>query len=316
MKANIYLFIFFGLLSSTAYSQADDRVDTLPEKIIKFQQKSDSLNDHLNTKQSPIKFSVGASFDFLSARSKTDLYYDINLIMPEIWQSDPNKYWRNIGLDFSFYQTRLFGDSTVKDLEQAPKAFAALNLDTLLAEKYTLVRQEKTTFENIGLFLSPTYKLRPNLFGILHSEGIIQSTTLYLEDGFTNIDSTLKIAYKDYKEPENTERKIRPGEKKPERQKNFRYFLGLGIMLDLPLSGVNFRLKTIAGYMKSKPWLGNSSGLKDEGFFYNVNIQIIEMNAGFKLGGEVRYRFNEFPYYSIFISKQFSLSKFGEFISK
>ncbi|MBK7407376.1 MAG: hypothetical protein IPJ40_04355 [Saprospirales bacterium] len=76
-----------------------------------------------------------------------------------------------------------------------------LNPDTLLAEKYTLSRERKTTLENIGIFISSTYKLRPNLYALLHFEGIIQGETVYFNDKFSDIDSTLKIAKLDYKEP-------------------------------------------------------------------------------------------------------------------
>lgn len=308
---------FFWLTPNTSFSQVEEKVDTLTEKIKNLQQKIDSLNEQLKVKDSPFKLSIGASFDFLSGQSKTDLYYDINFFVPEIWKGDPSKFWNNLGLDFSFYQTRLFGDSTFLNLEQDPKSFGMLNPDTILAEKYTLSRERKTTLENIGIFVSPTYKLRPNLYAMFHFEGIIQGETVYLNDTYTDVDSTLKIAKLDYKEPTSALRKIKPGEKKSERKNDFRGFLGLGFMLDFTLSDVNFRLKPVVGYMKNKPWIKNPREGNVEGMFYDLSIQIIEKNTGIKLGGEVRnlFKTDDFPNYTIFLSKQFSLNKLGEFIT-
>lgn len=318
MKYTLYtlLFALNIITPCISFSQVEKKVDTISVQIKNLQTKIDSLNQQLKVKDGPFKLSIGASFDFLSGTSKTDLYYDLNFFIPEIWKNDSNKFWKNVGLDFSFYQTRLFGDSIFLSLEQEPKKFGTLNSDTLLAEKYTLSRERKTTLENMGIFLSPTYKIRPNLYALLHFEGIIQGETVYFNDTFTEIDSTLKIALIDYKDPTNPLRKIQQGEKISVRKNDFRGFLGIGFLLDFTVTDVNFRLKPVFGYMKNKPWIRNPREENVEGKFYDISIQIIEKNTGIKLGGEVRNLFDtdDNPNYSIFLSKNFSLSKLGEFI--
>ncbi|MBK7407375.1 MAG: hypothetical protein IPJ40_04350 [Saprospirales bacterium] len=69
--------------------------------------------------------------------------------------------------------------------------------------------------------------------------------------------------------------------------------------------------------MKNKPWIKTPGEGNIESMFYHISIQITENNTGIKIGGEVRslFKSDNFPNYSIFLSKQFSLSKLGEFIT-
>lgn len=98
-------------------------------------------------------------------------------------------------------------------------------------------------------------------------------------------------------------------------------------MLDVTKGRVNFRFKPSIGYSYIRP-LGSISPLEqqriDDGTlklqqaFYNVEIQLLETRTGVKLGGRIRNYINnndQTPTYTIFLSKQFSLSKLGEFIT-
>ncbi|MEN0047261.1 MAG: hypothetical protein AAF806_09400, partial [Bacteroidota bacterium] len=229
------------------------QIDRLAVKIDSLESKIDSLNDMLKTKTNPFKVAIGASFDFIDGSSTTDLYYDVNFFIPSIWEDDKKLFWKKLGLDASFYQTRLFGDSTIIRLPQAPRAFQDFNEDTLRAESYTLLRNRKTTLKNTGIYISPTFELKKYLHAILYVEGLIQEEVVTFNDEFTDIDSTLLIPKNIYVEPDSPLRDIEEGISTGITNNSYQLLLGTGLLLDLDYKDdIIFRLKPVIGYTQLK----------------------------------------------------------------
>lgn len=324
MKTQLNTLITFLLLfiPTLTFSQENASLET---RIDSLNIEMESLKQKLIIKDSPFKLAIGASFDFLSGTSPTDLYYDINYFIPSLWNDDSSSFFKRIGVDFLFKQTRVFGDSTQLNLLQDPKAFSSINADTLLAEQYSLQRTIKTRRENLGIFIDPTFKLRPNLYLVGHLEGVVQKETVIHDDIFMGIDSTITIPINSYIEPTNKLRNVEEGLKSSPRQAQFYGFYGAGILFDFTIKNINIRLKPILGIVNDNNFETKIDKKENRKGFYYMTLQIREKNTGIKLGGAIRNTVNltysnralisPAPQYSIFLSKEFSLKKLGEFIN-
>lgn len=182
-------------------SQPQTEPDSMQLVLQDLKTQIDSLKKALAIVENPFKISVGASFDFFSGASATDLYYDVNFFLPSLWDEEKHgKGWSRIGIDFMFYQARLFGDSTTLNLPQRPRRFG-MDQDTVLAESYTLNRFRQTTIENTGIYINPTFKLKDHLYAFAIFESVLQRETVTFNDQFSDIDSTLRILNTEYEAP-------------------------------------------------------------------------------------------------------------------
>ena len=322
LKGALLLLFFMLSLHSTAQNQADD--------IVILKQELDSLKSVLDSlkaegKNSPFKVSVGTSFDFFSGNSTTDLYYDVSFFVPSIWDTTTNKngkkttktFKNRLGLDFAFYQTRVSGDTTRPNLniESPIEDISNLPSDSVIQVTRRTYAIERTQVnENIGLYISPTYEITENFYGLLHWEGIYRRRRVNLNTTLSTLD-TIDMLVSEL--PERIPFGPDEGVSSYEQSPSFRAYVGVGFLLDMTISSVNFRLKPVIG----KAWYNEGLGSRmqnDQGLFYLLNVRLIENNSGIKLGGEIR----KLPSGEdgsadivIYLSKQFSIDKLAEFIS-
>ena len=268
----------------------------------------------------PVTFSIGASFDFINRLSVTDLYYDVSFFKESLWGEEDNvkPFWKKIGIDAGVYQNRFFStESRDISINQEFPISDPMN-DSIRVVKSILVRTRTESQDNLGLYFSPTYQLKPNLYFTAHLEGIFQKLTTTFNDTISEAD-TMKIPIAEFEEPTPTDL-LRPGKSEFVSQSVSTY-VGGGFLLNLDLlktekHHVSFRFKPIIGYFIGRREGGSAS--KD--MFYLIDFALSEKKTGFKLGGQVRGLFpmarqRNLPQFSLFLSKQFSLNKLYDLFS-
>jgi len=268
----------------------------------------------------PCKISIGASFDFINGSSKTDIYYDVSYYMPLVFENSTKKFWKKFGFEACFYQNRIFGDSTTINLKQNPRSIGMQD-ENVIAAKRTLTRDRIETYENIGLCFNPSYSLVENkIFAFLHFEGIVRVGKIFLNDRYTSSE-TMLIPKDEFIEPTDPISMIEEGKSEYKLNPDVQEYYGGGFMLDVCKKNVNFKGRASVVYadrdifVKGNDKLSTIKTENGKGLMLIINAQVVELNAGLKLGGSIRRFFGNDraapTEYSIFLSKQFSLSKLG-----
>jgi len=302
-------------LSAQTTKENQTEIEALKEKIKTLEKKVEPENDDF-------KVSIGASFDFNKGASATDLYYDLSFYNLQIGPSNKPKDERIFGLDFKLSQTLLF--STPKDSNRVT-SFNSVRLggvenDSILVGDFSFNRVEELDFTDFGLLIRPTWKMSEifHLFG--HAEFLFRTTVQDVT--YSSID-TITIR----KVPASTNTKSTLPADRKTTYSDALYFLGLGLNTNLDIQSVNFRIKWAAGVSSvldaslfNRPRSATGIEGKLRGF-YHVDVEIIEKNSGIKLGVNIRdnnLRNNisslDQPRFSLFISKQFALSKLADFL--
>lgn len=341
--------ILLSFLSFIAFSQevqdASTSDETENQEASTEDEETTEAEEKTKFKEWPeILFSIGASFDFLDGVSANDLYYDLNADFPTIFKKnkdDERSFKNNWGLEFGIYQTRTisYQDTLTKDL-RIVNAFRPTPEDDFIFS-YITVETEKTTIinrENLGIFLQPKYNL------LLVEEGVDRTAYLnaighieWVRSTINTIHSQRYISFDTasavpdtWPRPYNNIRRLPPEEVEFKVNESYLNYAG-GFDLFISRASGAMHLKGIYGESKI-----NTHQIVDEQEtfnestipFYLLQAEILENKfLGIKLGAEVRGFFPKraeevnqssdktSPFLTIYLAKQFSLERIGQFIS-
>lgn len=287
-----------------------------------------------------ILLSLGFNFDFLDGIKANDLYADINVDLPFIFNPKVGKtksdgFIKNLGIEFGLYQMR-----TLSSIDTSSEQFQIIDAVRQDSNAFTFnyitiptkgIRE--TSRENIGLFFQPKYSLKllnlgqqnyANLSILGHIEWTRSIVNIKLSREFSP-DTTDAIPDSWGSPPYELTRTLPPlleNTKFVEYNSNY----GVGWELFVSKKSGSIHLKQVLGLNNYRVLrgLGNTTQefLSYKNLFYLVQAEVMENNIlGIKLGAEVRgyWRKNpqvsierNTPFFTVYLAKQFSFDKIAE----
>jgi hypothetical protein len=260
--------------------------------------------DKENPERRAFRVGIGASFDFLNGISASDLYSDVTVFIPALWSG-------RFGMDAGLYNGRTtVRRDTVSGIRRGYATFVKSGSDSILTVNQTTQRRSDVSYDQLGLYMAPTYKLVDHLFLAVHAEVlkrvVVTTTTLKVDSADTARAVYANVGPK----PAPAGTRI-PGDTTiTRRTTQFESFYGVGPLVRTEIGGVEFRTKAIVG------------GGAVEGAFqraYVVQFRISDFDNGFKLGGDIRgpLRFKQ-PFMSptvlVYLAKDFDFKRLANFI--
>lgn len=293
----------------------------------------------LDTNRSPLGkdrafiYSIGTNFDFIDNVQVAKTYHDLRAWLPQLAKRN-NGFVSNLGLEFGFNRFRTFStpDSATNEYRDVRPLQVVANGDTTYVPTFiTNTVKDKITarFDNIGLMLNPTIRLTA-----VDRKDVYLGATVNLEWQRSVLDKTIVRTYNEVTTEEAPDNWARPYElnygQLPPGQENFRtttdnFYGGLGLRLMYRDDFGTLNMRACMGYSYTMITPGNEKTLEaSEGIYYALQAEIIESKvSGVKLGTEIRGFFVDnpadpiraFPRFSLYIAKEFRLSKIAELLS-
>ena len=269
-----------------------------------------SLEGSLKVKDSrEILFSVGGNVNFLDEVRLNGIYYDIDVFLPELWKK--SKGLKRFGIEARFAQGRL---DVGKDTIANNATWIYRVNDTLgVRQSYQVVSSEESDYLNLSL--NPTYALGQdkNLYLVAFFEYFRRTNKRSFATGILSQDS-ISIG----SETIPTSPRTNSTSNSEEIFHLFNYGLGFKLYHKVGKS-VILNIRPVIG-------LGAFSGNRD--FFYHTRFEVIEVDKGFKFGGEIRGFVGTpngerpsqgmldlyDPFVNIYIAKTFGFNALGKFL--
>lgn len=261
------------------------------------QESADTAGENLR-RPGTVKVGLGASFDFLNQLSATDLYGDIEVVFPNIWN--------RVGVDAGMFNGRATGRATPLDSVQV-SAIVPHGSDEIALVSQTVTQSETVHDENLGLYVGLLWEANQSLFVTLQAEVLQQERTRVIDGTVTQID-TLETA------PRTADNPF-PGVSGPGPAASSSSLFE-SLYRSQFSAGVVFRHSGADALVYVKPLVG--VGAVQEGWkgLFSIRFAVSSPSHGFRLGGDVRGRLDDRDEMSIvvYLAKTFSLAKLGEFV--
>lgn len=252
-----------------------------------------------DTVRRAFRVGLGATFDFLSGLSATDLYYDLTIFLPDIWNG-------TVGIDAGMYSGRT---AAIRDtIMGAPRLFFLRRPagDSLTKIEQSIDRRNDLTFDKLGLYLAPTLLLTKNLHLVMHAEVIRQETiressitVLAADTTAIPNDTSLAITFPpDFRVPLDVV--------VTRRFTDFGSFFGTGIIVSVTKGDILFRAKPLIGIERT----GDNYIAS-----YVIQFRVVDFDNGFKIGGDVRGGLNgRRTNLLVYLAKDVSFKRLADFI--
>jgi hypothetical protein len=255
--------------------------------------------------ENPFRITTGANFDF-DKTLKASLYFDAQVFKP-ILLSPCKKDNRGFGVYSSLYNNRFISSDSVQDT----KTFYDIigNGDTVDMIRYNYQIGASNSVKNIGSEIALLYSFQNKMNNDLNL-----SFSFLLELGAISRNITTTYSYNKINQDTifnipNPNNYIRLVE---------REFVNTRINDVMFGSGFIFRMKSKShGEFMLKATSGcNNTYFPEEmlkRIYYDFRFQILDPKVGINLGGQIRGYYKQgSPYFSVYLSKSFSLSKLTE----
>lgn len=264
-----------------------------------------AATDDEMTVQRAMRVGVGASFNFLSGVSSTDLYSDATVFFPVIWPTKNGTF----GIDAGIVNARTVREDTLGDGRHywilGPPTTDSL---TLIEQRRS--RQIRRQLDRLGLYIAPTYRIASHLYLVVQGE-LFNNTIAETSISQTVGADTMHLAHGDRRLNVAPRRVARDSaittiDSTRVRYSVFEPFVGAGLIVSYRLSDVEFRTKPIIGY-------GEPFGRG--GPYYAVQFRVTDFENGFKLGGEVRGLLTGTQTsVLVYLAKDFGLKRLASFL--
>ncbi|MEZ0608977.1 hypothetical protein ACAW74_10705 [Fibrella sp. WM1] len=268
---------------------------------------------------SPFRIAIGSNFDYLNnAAELKNLFFGFEAFAPTAFNKKKN--WALSGFHIGFGWSQNFSaDSSGNNRIIQSQAIGRINSDCTLVRTSEYVRGTTQRINNFNFFASHLARYWFNEAGTLEA---------YFTIRFEGIRRNFDTRYTYELDTANVSRVKRPISAYPtfndvtkvtNRQQSFYdFYLSAGFPFKWEPSSdaVELRFNPMFGYgWFSSPFHQSSPGRFDR-FFYVAQLSIIEKKFGFRIGGEVRGSFGGLaPYYTLTLSKVFTLRKFEDYFT-
>lgn len=278
--------------------------DKLPVCSVLLKQPTDPTPE--DTARRAFRVGVGASFDFLSGASKTDLYYDVTAFVPRIWK---NADVNSIGIDMGLYNGR-----TVSQRDTVPGGrifyFSHPHPDSSVRIRQHGSTRRESSEDRLGVYAAPTMRLAPFLYLAFHAELIKRSYVTKTTISVDTVDTNVVVRPTGYP----TELLLPTGSRLPDsntvrRSTEFESYFGMGPIVQYLHSGSGIELRL-------KPMLGAGIVNGRATSQYVVQGRVTDFDNGLKLGAEVRGLLTSFrnPTLIVYLAKDFGLKRLADFV--
>jgi hypothetical protein len=271
-----------------------------------------------NVLRHPFRVGVGASFDFLHGLSKTNLYYDVSVFLPDRFRYAKQRTPR-FGVEAGLANGRLIvASDTIRALTVpggpsggAKSVFFVLRptRDSTMVITQTYSAAHERTLDRLGLFLAPIFSIGQGLYWTVHVEGIKRDYTDLTSYKAGTVDTLVLAGTRGPK----GELAAAPGTRVPDsiptsrvKLTQFDALYATGPVIVVTAANVEFRAKAVLGIGDLGPVLKR---------MYLVNFRLTDFDNGFKLGGEVRgIADNGGPAILVYLAKDFDLKRLAGFL--
>lgn len=258
--------------------------------------------------ENAIRVGVGATFNFLTGVSATNVYADVTAFLPHIWTPQSRRF----GMDAGLYNARTVRADTAIE---SRTNWRVPNEDTTLVRVVSQRRQRalRRQIDRLGFYLAPTLRLTNSLYLFAQAEFAENVVSGSVVSSVSGSPDTLLISRTDTARlrsfnPRNAPRGIAPTIDTTNLQKAtvLEPFYTIGALVSVMKSGVEFRVKPQFGY-------GQPFG--QAGAYYAVQFRLTDFTHGFKLGGEVRGLANQTQTtVLVYLAKDFGLKRLAGFV--
>ncbi len=259
-----------------------------------------------------VQISLGANFDFINGINTNAVYAEIGGFLTEVWT--PFKYddFSKFGIDIGLINNRSITTSERDNLNDF--YFESIPDDDTLRKQISNEIEQviETSQEYLSVFFSPTFKLTKYLYFATHFEfrkvDVTKTTEFSLTNPDTSIVDSRNIAEEVLaREPFNLE------ESKEEKFTVNESIFGFGGILYIDDHPFTLKVKMLIGWNTEPGRIFSSEFNKS--FGYNTSFSLVEKGIGLKLGGQLRGLFDSGkPEFSIYLTKQFPVSKLLDFL--
>jgi hypothetical protein len=267
--------------------------------------------------------SIGASFDFLDGMRANDLYSDVRVFIPALW--NPASGWlkgRRVGVQAGIYQGRVSSASSTPDsLLHFSVRNPVLPIDTtggLLVRLLGYERHESRRENTLGLYFGLNVEIGRDLYWVFpHIEVRKEDLRISIRDTVV-LDTLIRVP-----RTEQIRNPIAPTRRVIGLTDYIPTFM-TGPRLDMHRESFNLVLQPLWGATLIDPcdYLPGSQRTVDRcdgqslGFLqYNVTFELEAAKSGIKLGGEVRGYGTRDPDILIFLAKEFTIERFADFFT-
>lgn len=246
------------------------------------------------------RIGIGASFDFLSGVSANDLYSDLTVFQPKVWNG-------RFGIDAGMYngRTAVRRDTVANVVRNIVVVRAAR--DSMAVVSQLTSRRNHVTHDELGLFLAPSIRIADFLSVVMHSEvikrNVVNEIGITVDSAVTRLElDTLPSFW-----PVPSPLLPLPGDTTVVRRSSeYETFFGVGPLLNIEHGDLSFRAKPVIG-------TGVVNGHWQ--WLYLVQFRLTDFGNGFKIGGDIRGPLNlNQPTMLVYLARDYSFQRLANFL--
>lgn len=258
-----------------------------------------------DTSRRAFRVGIGASFDFLSGLSGTDLYYDVTAFLPRIWSTATGAY----GLDMGLYNGR-----TVARRDTLPGSARMLFFEHAQPDSLLRIRQQGTlrreiVEDRLGVYAAPTVQLASSLHFVVHAELVKSSLLLTNTITVDTTDTTVVARAAGPPQGVAPAGTLLPDSVSTRRVTELGSYFATGFLVQYqhPATDIELRLKPLVGLAVVN---GHAVGR------FVVQGRVTDFDNGLKIGAEVRadLRTAANPLLLVYLAKDFGLKRLANFV--